>query len=608
MTTVLDYTRDDKNTAVDNTKVTSNWTNPKIELRYSDETANNQRWYLAVREYEVTFEEGNGGTFTTPNDPLANRIIQEDATIDEVPEITANHGFIFRGWKKEGDAADTIYTVDEVKALQITAVTKFTAAYDEIPKFTVRFDAGANGAFATDNTVAAEQIVQKDETVAGVPAITADAGYTFKGWQKDGAGEPYTTEEVAALPINAPTAFTAIYEEIPKVRYDVTFQAGENGSFTGTSDLKTVIRTVEEGQNVADVPVATANEGYTFAGWQRNGAGDIYTAEQVAAMQITENITFVAAYTQNSSNSGGSSKKTYYTIHASAGEGGTITPSGYVSVRRGSDKTFEISADTGYQISDVLVDGESVGAVKSYTFTNVHQGHTIEIVYQRIAMVVEEPTNTGVSEYLNTENHIAFMTGFGNGIFAPNDAVTRAQVAQMFYNLLKDQDVAVTVSFADVPENEWYSKAVHTLASLDVLSGVGNGNFEPNRPITRAEFTAIASRFVKAREEGTVQFSDVLGGEWYYNHVLTAVRYGWLAGYEDNTFRPNNTITRAEAAAIVNRMLARSADREFVNNSNAIRSYTDVQTAHWAYFEIMEATNGHDHSKENGIEKWTGLQ
>lgn len=295
---------------------------------------------------------------------------------------------------------------------------------------------------------------------------------------------------------------------------------------------------------------------------------------------------------------------TRYTIRASAGEGGSISPNGSVRVSRGSDKTFAITPDEGYQISDVLVDGESVGAVSSYTFENVKAGHTIEALF-RAEHQIADPDDTGVSAWLNTKEHNAYLHGYTDGSFGPGHNMTRAEAAQMFYNLLLDQDAAKTASFDDVASDAWYADAVNTLASIGILQGVGGSRFAPERSITRAEFTAIAMRFAKLDTRGEASFSDVSKDDWFYGQVVGAVRYGWITGYEDGTFRPNHTITRAEAAVLTNRLLARSPDERYVDaHSGGIRQFSDMTSGHWAYYPIMEAANSHDYEKTTNAERW----
>lgn len=220
---------------------------------------------------------------------------------------------------------------------------------------------------------------------------------------------------------------------------------------------------------------------------------------------------------------------------------------------------------------------------------------------------VTDPKVTGVADLLDTETHVAFMHGYDTGYFGPNDSLTRAQACQMFYNLLLNKDVTVTTSFSDVSEDAWYYTAVNALASLGIVRGIGNSKFEPERSITRAEFTAIATRFAKADNRNALKFRDVSTDDWFYGCVLTAVNYGWITGMDEYTFQPNEKISRAQAAAIVNRMLARSADQSYANNEN-VRRFPDVPTSHWAFYQVMEASNGHGHSYDkNGTEIWTKL-
>ena len=310
-----------------------------------------------------------------------------------------------------------------------------------------------------------------------------------------------------------------------------------------------------------------------------------------------------------------------FTITATADEHGSISPSGTVTVKRDGSQPFTITPNSGYRIADVKVDGKSVGTVASYTFENVTANHTIEATFEKIPTKPTDPPyippvdpdepadpdDTGVSDLLNTEDHIQYLFGYPDGTFGPENNMTRAEVAQMFYNLLLDQDVTITKTFDDVPANAWYTKAVNTLASLDIISGVGDNKFEPERSITRAEFTAMAMKFAVGGEEGENIFSDVDEDDWFYDAVVNSIQYGWIHGYGDGTFRPNNPITRAEVTAIVNNMLGRAADEDLVDeHADELTPFSDIEK-HWAYYHIVEATNDHDYTKPSSGENWTKL-
>lgn len=217
-----------------------------------------------------------------------------------------------------------------------------------------------------------------------------------------------------------------------------------------------------------------------------------------------------------------------------------------------------------------------------------------------------DPDDTGVSSLLETKEHIQYLAGYPDNSFGPGHNMTRAEAAQMFYNLLVDKEVKITTAFEDVPENAWYATPVNTLASLGIISGVGDNRFEPDRSITRAEFTALAMKFTVGAEKEENIFSDVKPTDWFYEAVTGSIQFGWINGYGDGTFRPNNTITRAEVTAIVNKMLGREGDQAFIQqHQEELKRFTDVTSAHWAYHHIVEATNEHDYTKQGDCEKWS---
>ena len=159
-----------------------------------------------------------------------------------------------------------------------------------------------------------------------------------------------------------------------------------------------------------------------------------------------------------------------------------------------------------------------------------------------------------------------------------------------------------------MPENAWYATAVNTLASLGMVSGGTDGNYHPNDPITRAEFCVIALAFAYEPENAWCNFTDVTLNDWFYPYVAQAASYGWIGGYTDGSFGPNAPITRAQVTTIVNNMLGRSADVDYVDrHAEELNQFTDVPRIYWAYYQIMEATNAHDYDRTNSGENWTRL-
>ena len=375
-------------------------------------------------------------------------------------------------------------------------------------------------------------------------------------------------------------------------------------TFDSNGGSKVASQTVKEGEKVAK-PANPTLSGYTFEGWFVDKA--LKTAYDFNT-PVTSDITLYASWDRRSSGGGGgggSSSTKKYIITVTCGEGGEITPDGgsdnEVEVRKGNDQTFRISADNGYRISDVLVDGESVGNVDKYTFEDVDEDHEIEAIFTRRAA---DPSDSGTDRYLNTKDHVQYMTGYPDGSFGPGQNMTRAEAAQMFYALLLDQNVPHTVSFSDVPADAWYAEAVNTLASLGMINGYPDGTFRPDAPITRAEFCVIALAFAYEPEDFDCNFRDVSTSDWFYDYVAQATSYGWISG-ADRSFRPNECITRAEVSVIVNNMLGRVADEDYIDrHEDELNTFPDVKPSHWAYYSIMETANSHDYTKNNGNENW----
>ena len=231
---------------------------------------------------------------------------------------------------------------------------------------------------------------------------------------------------------------------------------------------------------------------------------------------------------------------------------------------------------------------------------------------------------------LNTEDHFSYIVGYAEDYrtgeptdnedlwpVKPNNQITRAEVATIFYRLLEDEvrdEYDTTVNdFSDVSADSWYNQTVSTLASMEIVKGYEDGTFRPNAPITRAEFGAIATRFFAETGATYVPgtFTDVTGDEWYANAIQDAVNLGLIGGYPDGTVRPNNNITRAEACAIVNRTLGRVPDADHLLPEDVMKVWPDNPESAWFYADMQEATNGHEYEwiteDGNKVEEWTDL-
>lgn len=385
--------------------------------------------------------------------------------------------------------------------------------------------------------------------------------------------------------------------------------------------------------------------GAVFLGWSADRQPLVTTRAAEAAVTllragqefaVNANVTLYAVWGADSDHNGRPDYAEQMFITASAGEGGSIAPDGKRTATWGEAKVeYTITVDSGYTFSGVSVDGKTVAVstadaptpltkgengVYTYVFTDVKEDHVILATFRKnggsgsggggggTTLVVEpsqeEEPDTGVEKWLLLEPHDGYLKGRGNGLFGPNDSMTRAEAAMMFYRLLKEKDVPITVSFRDVPEDAWYSRAVGVMASIGLLKGVGGDCFDPNRPITRAEFAVLISRMATWEEVGQVRaYTDISSEDWFYGNVQLISYYGWMAGYPDGSFGPQRNISRGEAAKVINAMTRRRADKEAIDKEQGVR-FDDVPESHWAFYEVMEAAISHGHQNVAGKEIW----
>lgn len=211
---------------------------------------------------------------------------------------------------------------------------------------------------------------------------------------------------------------------------------------------------------------------------------------------------------------------------------------------------------------------------------------------------------------LNSVDHYAYIIGYTDGLVHPEANITRAEVATIFFRLMTDEfrmeHWATENSFPDVQAKNWFNNGVSTSAKAGIIKGYEDGSFRPNRNITRAEFAAIAARFLSDEVNLPVSFSDI-SGHWAENEINRAVKAGWIKGYTDGTFRPDQPITRAEAVTLINRMLDRTPDKDHLL-PDMIR-WPDNTEDKWYYAAMQEATNSHDyeHLEMDVTEDWTEL-
>ena len=410
-------------------------------------------------------------------------------------------------------------------------------------------------------------------------------------------------------------------------RYDAASTNGFDGYVTFTDGKATVQLKGGETLLIKGLPDAAlytiqeTTTGYTVA-----KAGDTGT--------LSGGQTATAHFTNTKSSSGEEEQKSALTIAKTVGEGIDTSLNFQFSVtltypnQTTETRTLTVPANGSVTISDL-----PVGTL--YAVTETTTGYTVTATNATGSIPVGGTTaafhnaltgggddgpgsgpgpgpnpggDDGGTPALNRRDHYAYIIGYPDGDVHPQGNITRAEVATIFFRLLRDpvrtQYWSQTNGYSDVPGNKWYNNAISTLSNMGIICGYPDGTFRPDAPITRAELTKIAAGFfsdprVAATYDG--RFSDVHGAEWYISYLMTALEEGLIEGYPDGSFRPNRPITRAETCTIVNRTLGRKPEKDhLLPESDMINWPDNINRNIWYYAQMQEATNSHDY-------RWTSV-
>ena len=354
-------------------------------------------------------------------------------------------------------------------------------------------------------------------------------------------------------------------------------------------------------------------DGCTFTGWntEPDGSGAPYKIGDRITM--TGNVVLYAQWTRNSSGDDGDTGYTLRLTKLDAGDGTPLSGAKFELWRVGarSDTRLgvyetnrygwtqaEVSQSGDYYwVETVPPEGYRLGGGKHPTNTGKNSRIT---VYNTEAAVPA----------LFTDDHYAYIVGGPDGTVRPNDSMTRAGVATIFFRLLKDSvrdaNLLTGCTYTDVPDGHWANTAISTMTGLDIVRGYDAAAFGPGDPITRAQFAAICARFDTGKSNGSRTFSDIKG-HWAKAYIERAAELGWISGFQDGTFRPDAYITRAQAVTMINRMLNRVPEdpSDLLPGMNV---WPDCGPGDWFYLAIQEATNSHDYRRKAGsYETWTGL-
>lgn len=347
--------------------------------------------------------------------------------------------------------------------------------------------------------------------------------------------------------------------------------------------------------------------------------------------KVTESVTYTYTFTKGSSGGGGGSSTHYYIslkkVDAQDGEAlsgakfglyldgkqiatATSDRNGIVRFSMGSsnyrsltDKSNlycqELTAPEGYKLSNEKI-AVSKKDVSTSSSTSDKNAKTVK------------NSRSKTPSMLNGKDHFAYIVGYPDKTVHPQSSITRAEVATIFFRLLTEEtrtaNATKTNKYADVSSDKWYNQAVSTLSAMGIIKGDSRGNFNPNAPITRAEFAAIAARFDKTENVAAASFGDV-ATHWAKPEISVAANNGWINGYTDGTFHPDSRITRAEAMAMINRVLQRLPESKADLLDGMIQWSDNADTSKWYYLAVQEATNSHYYElKANQHEKWTKLR
>ena len=391
---------------------------------------------------------------------------------------------------------------------------------------TITFDAGSGSGSMEPVTVR-----EGGNYILPVCSFTAPANQEFKAWEIGGSeynvGDPYI--------VNGNTTVTALWKDsVITPEFTITFDG--NGGTPTAHSLRT------SGQKLAALPDAFLGGDYSFGGWymERDG-GDRITTETVFWADTTVYAHWV--YTGG----GGGAYDSRCTIRASAGANGSITPGGNVGVRTGSDQTFLITPDEGYAISDVRIDGRSIGAVMRYTFENVRSAHTIEASFTAASTFADVPAGSYYERAVIWAAANGITNGVGNGLFGVDAPCTRAQAVTFLWRAAGSPAPEISaMPFTDVPVGSYYYDAVLWAVENGIAKGTSETTFGPDASCTRAEIVTFLYRAFGTPAGGDAAFADTTPNAYYAEAVRWAVATGVTTGTSNTTFSPNADCTRAQ--------------------------------------------------------------
>lgn len=439
-------------------------------------------------------------------------------------------------------------------------------------------------------------------------------GYTADGWYKNDETTKITID--AATPVTGNVTYTFKYvPEIKPDTYTVVLHL-DGGTYTTAPEYTKTTDgyqyCLRKATDKVNPTITTLNKnGYQFKGWSLSG-----TAPQAL---IGADETFASLSVQQNGLNGNHGKIDLYAVWQEIKytvtynlDGGTTTSNKTIF----PDLTYGVDTPT---IVNPTKAGHTFAGWEPKVAKKVTDNATYKAQWNRNYVPYYPPVPPTVKIEdddalgLNTTDHFAYIVGYGNGEVRPQNNITRAEVATIFFRLLtddvRDENLTKTNRYSDVAATSWYNTAVSTLSSMGIITGYPDGTFRPNAAITRAEFAAIAARFDNDGDKTAAKFSDI-ATHWAKDEISIAYNNGWITGYPDGTFGPQRDITRAETMTLVNRVLNRQPETEDDLLPNMTVWTDNANPKAWYYLAVQEATNSHYYKfKTNSkYEKWTELR
>ena len=546
--------------------------------------------------------------------------------------FNANNGiYTFSGWSETPTSNTT--TVDGIKTTTLTFTGTWTFTPNPVWKLAYSWTGDVpngveNVVLPTNSDVyysEQDAIQHKDNSYTADTSFNANNGiYTFSGWSETPTSNTTTVDGIKTTTLTYTGSWNFTPSEIKTITgvlntlvwksFTAQYNYSTEGTFTATAKVMPVHPEInsyaaevdESSDNNTNTP--GTDNAKTFTGTVNLKTGETRAFNFSAGKGVADVLDPDTYYEVRVSEvEGNLSKVTYdttkYILTFTTDRNAVVD---YIWIAKEKD-----SENDHPELEPV--EGTTITFHNIYTYKRHHSssdgGNGGGKKEEKPTVEIKDDDALG----LNNTDHFAYIVGYGNGEVRPQNSITRAEVAAIFFRLLEDdvRDANYTRQnkFTDVSNDAWYCSAVSTLSAMGIISGYPDATFRPNASITRAEFAAIATRFDVNGDKTPASFNDI-AGHWAKDEIAVAANNGWVNGYEDGSFRPQNKITRAETMSLVNRVLNRKPETAEDLLENMTKWTDNADTNAWYYLAVQEATNSHYYEyKENSqYEKWTELR